>query len=57
VETLHRKQNHSISEDTSLLVNGNSSDELDLRIASVLESTGYRSDDGFWTVQKVLNKM
>jgi digalactosyldiacylglycerol synthase len=49
VETLYRKQNHSISEGTSLLVNGNSSDELDLRIASVLESTGYRSDDGFWS--------
>ncbi|TVU29815.1 hypothetical protein EJB05_21402 [Eragrostis curvula] len=49
VETLYRKQNHSISEDTSLLVNDNSSDELDLRIASVLESTGYHADDGFWS--------
>ncbi|GJM85191.1 hypothetical protein PR202_ga01619 [Eleusine coracana subsp. coracana] len=49
VETLYRKQNHSVSEDTSLLVNDNSSDELDLRIASVLESTGYHADDGFWT--------
>ncbi|GJN21250.1 hypothetical protein PR202_gb08711 [Eleusine coracana subsp. coracana] len=49
VETLYRKQNHSVSEDTSLLVNDNSSNELDLRIASVLESTGYHADNGFWT--------
>ncbi|XP_062219256.1 digalactosyldiacylglycerol synthase 1, chloroplastic-like [Phragmites australis] len=48
VETLCRKQNHYLSEDTSLLVNDNSSDELDLRIANVLESTGYHAD-GFWS--------
>ncbi|CAO2039131.1 unnamed protein product [Urochloa humidicola] len=49
VEALYRKQNLSLSEDTSLLENVNSSDELDLRIASVLQSTGYRADDGFWS--------
>ncbi|KAL6899178.1 hypothetical protein ACP4OV_005836 [Aristida adscensionis] len=48
VETLYRKQNHSLSGDTSLLANDNSSDELDLRIASVLKSTGYHPDDGYW---------
>uniref|UniRef100_A0ACD5ZBM7 Uncharacterized protein n=1 Tax=Avena sativa TaxID=4498 RepID=A0ACD5ZBM7_AVESA len=49
VETLHSKQNHSLSADTSLLGNDNSVDELDLRIASVLRSTGYHADDGFWS--------
>ncbi|CAD6250768.1 unnamed protein product [Miscanthus lutarioriparius] len=49
VEALCRKQNHSLSEDTSLHVNDKSSDELDLRIASVLQSTGYHADDGFWS--------
>jgi digalactosyldiacylglycerol synthase len=32
----------------SLHGNDNSVDELDLRIASVLRSTGYHADDGFW---------
>jgi digalactosyldiacylglycerol synthase len=49
VEALYKKQNHSLSEDTSLLVNDNSSDELELRIASVLQSTGYHADDGLWS--------
>lgn len=49
VEALCRKQNHSLSEDTSLHANDKSSDELDLRIASVLQSTGYHVDDGFWS--------
>ncbi|KAM0913698.1 hypothetical protein ACQ4PT_011984 [Festuca glaucescens] len=48
VETLHSKQNHSPSADMSLHGNDNSVDELDLRIASVLRSTGYHADDGFW---------
>ncbi|CAM0909469.1 unnamed protein product [Alopecurus aequalis] len=48
VETLHSKQNHPLSADISLLGNDNSVDELDLRIASVLQSTGYHTDDGFW---------
>lgn len=49
VEGLCRKQNHSLSENTSLPVNDKSSDELDLRIASVLQSSGYHADDGFWS--------
>jgi len=49
MKALYRKQNHSLSEDTSLPVNDNSSDELDLRIASVLQSTGYHADDGLWS--------
>lgn len=49
VEALCRKQNHSLSEDTSWHENDKSSDELDLRIASVLQSTGYHADDGFWS--------
>ncbi|KAG2658912.1 digalactosyldiacylglycerol synthase 1, chloroplastic-like isoform X1 [Panicum virgatum] len=49
VDALYRKQNHSLSEDTSLLVNDNSSDELDLRIASVVQSTGYHADDCLWS--------
>ncbi|PWZ23234.1 Digalactosyldiacylglycerol synthase 1, chloroplastic [Zea mays] len=49
VEALCRKQNHSLSENTSLPVNDKSSDELDLRIASVLQSSGYHADDGFWS--------
>ena len=41
---------HSLSEkEASLLGNGNITDELDLRIASVLESTGHHYDSGFWT--------
>lgn len=49
VEALCRKQNHSLSENTSLPVNDKSSDELDLRITSVLQSSGYHADDGFWS--------
>ncbi|KAG8070933.1 hypothetical protein GUJ93_ZPchr0006g42867 [Zizania palustris] len=48
VETLYSKQNRSLSAETSLLGDDNSGDELDLRIASVLQSTGYRADDGLW---------
>lgn len=41
---------HSFSgEEFSVLGNGNINDELDLRIASVLQSTGHRYDGGFWT--------
>ncbi|XP_008799709.2 digalactosyldiacylglycerol synthase 1, chloroplastic [Phoenix dactylifera] len=41
---------HSLSEkEASLLENGNINDELDLRIASVLQSTGHHYDGGFWT--------
>ena len=36
-------------EESSALGNGNINDELDLRIASVLQSTGHRYDGGFWT--------
>lgn len=48
VETLYSRQNHSLSADSSLLGDDNSTDELDLRIASVLQSTGYHTDDGLW---------
>jgi len=37
---------HSLSQDRPLAVN--ITDELDLRIARVLESTGYHTDEGFW---------
>jgi len=41
---------HSLSgEESSVLGNGNINDELDLRIASVLQSTGHRYEGGFWT--------
>ncbi|XP_057423825.1 digalactosyldiacylglycerol synthase 1, chloroplastic isoform X2 [Lotus japonicus] len=41
---------HSFSgEEFSVLGNGNINDELDLRIASVLQSTGHQYDGGFWT--------
>ncbi|WVZ85577.1 hypothetical protein U9M48_032489 [Paspalum notatum var. saurae] len=51
VEMLYSKRNgrlmyHSLSEDRSLAEN--IADELDLRIARVLESTGYHTDEGFW---------
>ena len=55
VESLYsRRKNqqllHSFSgEESSVLGNGNINDELDLRIASVLQSTGHRYDGGFWT--------
>lgn len=35
--------------ENSLLENDNIHDELDLRIASVLQSTGHHYDGGFWT--------
>jgi digalactosyldiacylglycerol synthase len=37
---------HSLSQDRPLVEN--ISDELDLRIARVLESTGYHTYEGFW---------
>ncbi|KAI0494490.1 hypothetical protein KFK09_024628 [Dendrobium nobile] len=41
---------HSVSgEDASLIEHHNISDDLDFRIASVLQSTGYHSNDGYWT--------
>ncbi|KAI4348883.1 hypothetical protein L6164_009549 [Bauhinia variegata] len=55
VESLYSKRkNHlmlqSLSgEESSVLGNGNINDELDSRIASVLQSTGHRYDGGFWT--------
>ncbi|PON63137.1 Glycosyl transferase [Parasponia andersonii] len=36
-------------EESSILENENINDELDLRIASVLQSTGHHYDGGFWT--------
>uniref|UniRef100_J3LDL0 Digalactosyldiacylglycerol synthase 1, chloroplastic n=1 Tax=Oryza brachyantha TaxID=4533 RepID=J3LDL0_ORYBR len=48
VETLYSRQNHSLSADSSLLGDDSSTDELDLRISSVLQSTGYHTDDGLW---------
>lgn len=57
VEGLYSKRKnkqllHSFSaEESSVLGNGNVNDELDLRIASVLQSTGHRYDGGFWTDQ------
>uniref|UniRef100_A0A0D9VGT2 Digalactosyldiacylglycerol synthase 1, chloroplastic n=1 Tax=Leersia perrieri TaxID=77586 RepID=A0A0D9VGT2_9ORYZ len=48
VETLYSKQNHSLAADSSFLGDDNSTDELDLRIASVLQSTGYHADDSSW---------
>ncbi|XP_008784114.2 LOW QUALITY PROTEIN: digalactosyldiacylglycerol synthase 1, chloroplastic-like [Phoenix dactylifera] len=41
---------HSLSEkEASLIGSGSITDELDLRIASVLLSTGHHYDGGFWT--------
>ncbi|XP_010912382.1 digalactosyldiacylglycerol synthase 1, chloroplastic [Elaeis guineensis] len=41
---------HSVSEnEASLIGNGSITNELDLRIASVLQSTGHHYDGGFWT--------
>lgn len=41
---------HSLSaQDTPLLQNENVHDELDLRIANVLQSTGHHYEGGFWT--------
>ncbi|KAG5043960.1 hypothetical protein JHK87_007875 [Glycine soja] len=55
VESLYSKcKNHQLlhslsGEESSVLGNGNINDELDLRIASVLQSTGHRYEGGFWT--------
>ncbi|XP_011042596.1 PREDICTED: digalactosyldiacylglycerol synthase 1, chloroplastic-like [Populus euphratica] len=54
VEGLCRKRKNqfllpSLSSGKSTLVDENASDELDLRIASVLQSTGHCYDGGFWT--------
>ncbi|KAJ1384791.1 putative digalactosyldiacylglycerol synthase 1, chloroplastic [Sesbania bispinosa] len=55
VKSLYRKRKnqlllHSFSgEESPVLDNGNINDELDLRIASVLQSTGHQYDGGFWT--------
>uniref|UniRef100_A0A0D3FVQ7 Digalactosyldiacylglycerol synthase 1, chloroplastic n=1 Tax=Oryza barthii TaxID=65489 RepID=A0A0D3FVQ7_9ORYZ len=53
VETLYSKHNgrliyHSLSADRSLIGNENMTDELDLRIARVLESTGHHTEESFW---------
>ena len=41
---------HSISSGESSVIEGdNISDELDLRVASVLQSTGHHYDGGFWS--------
>ncbi|CAO2820196.1 unnamed protein product [Amaranthus hypochondriacus] len=41
---------HSISSGESSVIEGdNSNDELDLRVASVLQSTGHHYDGGFWS--------
>ncbi|KAM6571388.1 hypothetical protein CsatA_015468 [Cannabis sativa] len=37
------------SEESSMVENENINDELDLRIASVLQSTGHHYEGGFWT--------
>nr|XP_051217271.1 digalactosyldiacylglycerol synthase 1, chloroplastic-like isoform X1 [Lolium perenne] len=52
VETLYSKRDGrlmypSLSADSSLTGNENTTDDLDLRIARVLESTGYHTDEGF----------
>jgi len=55
VESLYSKRrNHLLlnslsGEESSIVGNGNINDELDLRIASVLQSTGHRHEGGFWT--------
>ncbi|PAN38053.1 hypothetical protein PAHAL_7G143200 [Panicum hallii] len=51
VQMLYSKRNgrlmyHPLSEDRTLAEN--ITEELDLRIARVLESTGYHTDEGFW---------
>lgn len=53
VESLYSKRKNQllqspIGEESSVLGNGNINDELDLRISSVLQSTGHRYDGGFW---------
>ena len=55
VESLYSKSKNQLllqslsREESSFIGNGNMNDELDLRIASVLQSTGHRYDGGLWT--------
>ncbi|KAL4277232.1 hypothetical protein HN51_060243 [Arachis hypogaea] len=55
VESLYSKRKNQLlfqslsGDESSVLENGNINDELDLRIASVLQSTGHRYDGGLWT--------
>ncbi|XP_028777642.1 digalactosyldiacylglycerol synthase 1, chloroplastic [Neltuma alba] len=55
VESLYSKRKNQLflqslsGEESSALGNENINDELDLRIASVLQSTGHRYDGGLWT--------
>ncbi|XP_062112450.1 digalactosyldiacylglycerol synthase 1, chloroplastic [Humulus lupulus] len=55
VENLCSKRKNQIllrslsSEESSIVDNENINDELDLRIASVLQSTGHHYEGGFWT--------
>jgi digalactosyldiacylglycerol synthase len=55
VESLYSKRKNQFllqslsGEESSLLGNGNINDELDLRIASVLQSTGHHYEGGLWT--------
>lgn len=50
VESLcSRRKDPLICHSPSLLEHENIKDELDFRIASVLQSTGHREDGGFWT--------
>ncbi|CAL0310008.1 unnamed protein product [Lupinus luteus] len=54
VESLYSKRKNQLllqslsGEESAVVGNGNIDDELDLRIASVLQSTGHRYDGGFW---------
>ncbi|CAO2147744.1 unnamed protein product [Urochloa humidicola] len=47
-----RKDNFLSSSEPSSLRNDNVGDELDLRIASVLQSTGHNYEGGFWSERK-----
>ncbi|KAE9585348.1 hypothetical protein Lal_00018099 [Lupinus albus] len=55
VENLYSKCKNKLllqslsGEESGVVGNENINDELDLRIASVLQSTGHRYDGGFWT--------
>lgn len=55
VENLYRKRKNQFllnslsGEESSTLGNGNINEELDLRIASVLQSTGHHYEGGLWT--------
>ena len=44
----HHGYNFLSASEPSSLRNDNAGDELDLRIASVLQSTGHHCEDGFW---------